>query len=130
MNKDNTIIYDSFNDYVANYPTAESFREWIHYGRNNSLHIVLLFIPQGKEKRVFSGELPGNYIWLIAEQTYKEVKKKWPETKDYYIVLQDSDDGILRKEFETKKEVLAELERLKQCVPLSIKDLTDFGYEW
>lgn len=121
------ISYHSFDEYVAAYPDGERFRSWITRGTDRPEHVFLLFVPMDSWP---SCPLPGGYLWALGKKRHARLLELDPEETDYYVVVQDSDDGILRKELDTEAEVLEEMKNLEQMAPFCLCDLKEFGYDW
>ena len=119
--------YHSFDEWVAAYPDGEHFRNWIVDSRNSKWHIGWLFIPQDEPH---SCPLPGGYVWALGVKRAPQLLELDPGSADYYVVVQDNDDGIMRKDFDTEEEVLEEMKNLEEMAPFHLWDLKEFGYDW
>lgn len=91
-------VYTSFNDYVADHPDSEHFRNWLtHFGEEPDL--IIFESPV----RAFSGALPGSFYWVCtAEMRDKHAR----------VIIQGCDDGMLVLDVNNIEEALAEVKEI------------------
>jgi hypothetical protein len=107
--------FASFNDYAANFPEGERFREWLTQGGRRE--DILLIQGMGP-----NGSLPGGYIWAYVAEPWRG--------QPWTIYVGDNDDGLMVKRFGNQQEAEQDLKDLSAFAPVNMGDLTEFGYRW
>ena len=121
--------YNSFDEYVKDYPEAERYRNWItniypikRKGIKSKKKIVLSHPTRNAiilKTTIEHPSLPGGYFWAYITNW----KGKW------WITVNDSDDFSVRSEdFENETDAQKVLESLKDLVPFDMVELQDFGF--
>lgn len=147
--------YDSFDEYVKDFPQAEHYRVWV-CGRtpskfrlgadkrvadwwNNRKQSVVLFRGTGMH-----AGLPGGYLWgralQYAQPHFKSgydrhvarvLMNEWDnvsprvDVAPSLAIFCDSDDGMIRKECVSYEEALEYLEWAKTQAPVSMSEIAD-----
>lgn len=134
--------YSGFDDYVADYPEGERYRNWLT-DRTIGVPVEgptkiknregVYFEKREAPLRIIRGEgvhagLPGGYLWASVSVRYlgSGYKDGWR----FFVTVHDSDDGAIDKAFERWEDALAALQDLCDLAPLDMRDLADFGYGW
>lgn len=108
--------YGNFDDYAKDFPEGEQWRNWCMntYPHSHIPYKHYAVIPG------YTSCLPGNYLPAHVS----EYKGK------YYVHVNDGDDCMVRKAFDTEDDAVQELNNLKLLAPFSVFDLHRvFGYE-
>ena len=127
--------YRTFNDYVADHPEGESFRNWITNVRpakrnnkserrrvqrqveyNKKYRLALLIFPVGEPDRW--NHIPGGYLWATAVKTIGH-------HKDYLVNAHDDDDGMAQKWVDTEAEALELIENISTLAPMTLRDCVE-----
>lgn len=113
------LTYQTFDEYVKDWPEAESFRAWVtNRGHNHPKFIQV------------SGDwnsLPGGYYWISVREY--NVGKDQPY--EYAVGVNDSDDTACKKDTATKAEALTELEATLKLAPTNMRELCELaGFRW
>src|SRR5581483_11634823 len=107
-------FFNNYDDYAKVYPNA-NWRHMVGGGK------VLIATYEGQSC------LPGDYYiaWVLHCQHFKT--KEWITE----VVVNNGDDGYVRKTFATVEEAEQQLEDLKALAPFHYSELVDsFGFGW
>jgi hypothetical protein len=113
--------YDTFEDYVADWPDGERSRAWVTNHGHRTAALVKLVDPshQGSPH----GGLPGNYAWVSLSTDSERTR----------MTLHDCDDGAIVRDWPAgsgagAQEVLAQM---KQLAPFSFWEAVKvFDFKW
>ena len=97
-------FFNDFNEYAITYPEVEKLRRI--YGSKECF--VATYADQSC--------LPGDYYAVFINQ--------WHE-----VVVNDGDDGYVRKKCKDLQEAKLEVESLKKLAPFHYGELKEFGYQ-
>lgn len=111
-------FWRDFEDYVSAFPEGESYRRWV---TNDGRARAFLILGES-----WHGGLPP----LDGHSTYPRGVYMWGRfTSPTRIIINDCDDGLLEKEYDTEEQAREELEEIFALAPLSFKDLIEvFGF--
>jgi hypothetical protein len=106
-----TLVFKNFNDYVEQYPQAESFRQWITNKNNNTCILI-------KSNDKYDFLFPGGYLW-VSIVNYK----KGPTV----VKVNNADDCSIEKPTDNPNH---DIEDLINLAPFKMSELRDFGYDY
>lgn len=108
---DAPLTFDTFADYIALFPEAERYRNWLT--RNNKRIVIVKASP-------FCNGLPGGYYWATTSQ----YQGKWS------VHVTDDDDGNCSLYDVDEATANEWLQTLKGFAPFIMGDLTAFGFKF